>query len=204
MKNTSRNKSARFPVLTPARLTPAQRRLARSLLAGRRGDGEAGPEAVQRLLRRGPFNAWMRSPELGEYLQKAGEYIRFKTSLPKRVNELAILITARHWTSQFEWYAHRLLALKAGLGEKLIDELARNRRPQRMRADETAVYDFCTQLHRRKNVSDAAYRRVVALFGEQGAMDLIAASGYYTVVSMTLNVARVPVPPGEKTPLKPA
>jgi 4-carboxymuconolactone decarboxylase len=197
MTNTSRGKT-RFPVLTPSRLTPAQRRLARSLLAGPRGEGKAGREAVQRLLRRGPFNAWMRSPELGEHLQKAGEYIRFNTSLSKRLNELAILITARHWTSQFEWYAHRLLALKAGLDAKLIDELARNRRPRRMRADEAAVYEFCTQLHRRKNVTDAAYRRVVVLFGEQGAMDLIGASGYYTAVSMTLNVARVPVPPGVK------
>ena len=201
MKNTSRGKT-RFPVLAPSRLSPAQRRLARSLLAGPRGEGKAGREAVQRLLRRGPFNAWMRSPELGEHLQKAGEYIRFNTSLPKRLNELAILITARHWTSQFEWYAHRLLALKAGLGAKLIDELARNRRPKRMRADEAAVYEFCTQLHRKKNVTDAAYRRAVALFGEQGVMDLIGASGYYTLVSMTLNVARVPLPAGEKIPLK--
>lgn len=201
MKNTSRGKT-RFPVLAPARLTPAQRRLARALLAGPRGEGKAGREAVRQLLRRGPFNAWMRSPELAEHLQKAGEYIRFNTSLPKRLNELAILITARHWTSQFEWYAHRLIALKAGLGAKLIDELARNRRPKRMRADEAAIYQFCTQLHRRKNVTDAAYRRAVALLGEQGVMDLIGASGYYTLVSMTLNVARVPLPPGEKIPLK--
>jgi len=192
----------RFPTLTPARLTPAQRKLAKSLLAGKRGEGDTGREAVQRLLRRGPFNAWMRSPELGEHLQKAGEYIRFKTSLPKRLNELAILITARHWTSQFEWYAHRLLALKAGLRAGIIDQLARNRRPRNMKRDETAVYEFCTQLHRTRQVSDANYRRAAALFGEQGVMDLIGASGYYTLVSMTLNVAQVPVPAGEKIPLK--
>ena len=201
MKNTSRART-RFPVLTPSRLTPAQRRLARSLLAGPRGEGKADREAVQRLLRRGPFNAWMRSPALGEHLQKAGEYIRFNTSLPKRLNELAILITARHWTSQFEWYAHRLLALKAGLRPMIIDQLALGRRPRGMKSDETAVYEFCTQLHRKKTVTDAAYRRAVALVGEQGVMDLIGASGYYTLVSMTLNVARVPVPPGEKPPLK--
>lgn len=202
MKHTSGGKAVRFPVLSPARLAPAQRRLARSLLAGPRGDGEAGRQAVRRLLRRGPFNAWMRSPELGEHLQKAGEYIRFKTSLPKRLNELAILITARHWTSQFEWYAHRLLALKAGLRPAIIDQLALGRRPRGMRKEEAAVYEFCTQLHRKKNVTDAAYRRAVALFGEQGVMDLIGASGYYTAVSMTLNVARVPLPAGEKNPLK--
>ena len=202
MKNASRSKAVRFPILTPARLTPAQRRLARSLLAGPRGEGKADREAVQRLLRRGPFNAWMRSPELGEHLQKAGEYIRFNTSLPKRLNELAILITARHWTSQFEWYAHRLLALKAGLRPMIIDQLALVRRPRRMKRDETVVYEFCTQLHRTKNVTDAAYRRAVALVGERGVMDLIGASGYYTLVSMTLNVARVPLPAGEKIPLK--
>ena len=202
MKKTSRGKT-RFPVLTPSRLTPAQRRLARSLLAGPRGEGKADREAVQRILRRGPFNAWMRSPALAEHLQKAGEYIRFNTSLPKRLNELAILITARHWTSQFEWYAHRLLALKAGLRPMIIDQLALGRRPRGMKRDETAVYEFCTQLHRKRTVTDAAYRRAVALVGEQGVMDLIGASGYYTLVSMTLNVARVPVPAGEKPPLKP-
>ena len=203
MKNNRRSKAVRFPVLTPARLTPAQRKLAKSLLAGRRGDGDTGREAVQRLLRRGPFNAWMRSPELGEHLQKAGEYVRFRTSLPKRLNELAILVTARHWTSQFEWYAHRLLALKAGLRAQIIDQLARNRRPRNMKRDETAVYEFCTQLHRRKKVSDANFRRAAALFGEQGVMDLIGASGYYSLVSMTLNVAQVRVPAGEKIHLKP-
>lgn len=203
MKNTSRSKSARFPVLTPGRLSPAQRKLAKSLLAGKRGEGDTGPAAVQRLLQRGPFNAWMRSPELGEHLQKAGEHVRFRTSLPKRLNELAILITARHWTSQFEWYAHRLLALKAGLRSSVIDPLALGRRPKRMRADEKVVYEFCTQLHRSKGVTDAAYRRAAALFGEQGVMDLVGACGYYTLVSMTLNVARVPVPKGEKIPLKP-
>jgi len=202
VKKTSSGRAARFPVLTPARLTPAQRRFARSLLAGPRGEGKADRMAVQRLLRRGPFNAWMRSPELGEHLQKAGVYIRFKTSLPKRLNELAILITARHWTSQFEWYAHRLLALKAGLRPAIIDQLALGRRPRGMQRDETAVYEFCTQLHRNRTVTDAAYRGAVALVGEQGVMDLIGASGYYTLVSMTLNVARVPVPPGEKLPLK--
>jgi 4-carboxymuconolactone decarboxylase len=203
MKKTTRSRTpGRFPVLRPEQLTPEQTRVLQSLIAGPRGKDGTGLDSATRFLTRGPFNAWLRSAELGELLQKVGAHIRFRSSLPPRLNELAILVTARHWTSQFEWYAHRLLALKAGLGEKLIDELARNRRPKKMRADETAVYEFCTQLHRRKNVTDAAYRRVVALFGERGAMDLIGASGYYTVVSMTLNVARVPVPAGEKNPLK--
>jgi len=194
----------RFPLLTPGELTPEQHKLALSLLAGPRGGGgEPTPEAVAAMLKRGPFNAYMRSPELGEALQKVGERVRFNSSLPLRLNELAILITARHWTSQYEWYAHLPLALKAGLDPKVAAQLAENKRPAGMKDDEAAVYDFCTQLHRAKKVSDAAYKRAVALFGEKGVMDLIGVSGYYTAVSMTLNVAEVPVPAGQKDPLKP-
>jgi 4-carboxymuconolactone decarboxylase len=193
----------RFAVLTPDQMTPEQAKLLQALLAGPRGGGDASPAAVSAMLKRGPFNAWMRSPELGERLQKVGEYIRFNTSLPLRLNEFAILITARHWTSQYEWYAHLPLALKAGLDPKVAAELAVNKRPANMKDDEAAVYDFCTQLHRAKKVDDAAYKRAVALFGEKGVMDLIGVSGYYTAVSMTLNVAEVPVPAGQSDPLKP-
>src|SRR5258706_3190671 len=191
----------RFRVLTPAELTPEQQKLVQALLAGPRGGGDATPDGVTKILARGPFNAWMRSPELGNRLQKVGEYIRYDTSLPLRLNEFAILITARHWSSQYEWHAHLPLALKAGLEPKIAAQLAENKRPAGMKDDEAAVYDFCTQLHRDKKVSDAAYKRAVALFGEKGVMDLVGVSGYYTAVSMTLNVAEVPVP-GGKDPLK--
>jgi 4-carboxymuconolactone decarboxylase len=193
----------RFPILAPEQMTPEQAKLVQALLAGPRGSGNASPAAVSAMLNRGPFNAWLRSPELGDRLQKVGEYIRFNTSLPLRLNEFAILITARHWTSQYEWYAHLPLALKAGLDPKIAADLALNRRPANMKDDEAAVYDFCTQLHRAKKVDDAAYKRAVALFGEKGVMDLIGVSGYYTAVSMTLNVAEVPVPAGQSDPLKP-
>ena len=93
----------------------------------------------------------MRSPDLGNRLQNVGAYIRYKTSLPLRLNEFAILITAREWTSQYEWYAHYPLALKAGLDAKLADELALGKRPSAMKEDEAAVYDFCTQLHRTRS-----------------------------------------------------
>ena len=194
--------AGRFPILKPELMTPEQAKLVQALLAGPRGGGDASAEAVSRLMHRGPFNAWLRSPELGDRLQELGEYIRFNTSLPLRLNELAILITARHWTSQYEWYAHQQFALKAGLEPKIIADLAQNKRPKNMQDDAAAVYDFCTQLHREKKVSDAAYRRAVALFGEKGVMDLIGVSGYYTAVSMTLNVAEVPLPAGQKNPLK--
>jgi len=194
----------RFPVLSLDQLTPEQTRLVQSLLAGPRGGGaEPTPQAVTRLLERGPFNAWMRSPELGERLQKVGEYVRFNTSLPLRLNELAILITARHWTSQYEWHAHLPLAVKAGLDPKIAAQLAEGKRPSGMKEDEAVVYDFSTQLHRTRNVTDATYKRAVALFGEKGVMDLIGVNGYYTAVSMTLNVAQVPIPDGGKNPLKP-
>ncbi|MBL8382376.1 MAG: carboxymuconolactone decarboxylase family protein [Burkholderiales bacterium] len=198
----ARGRAARFPVLAPAALTAPQRRMMRALVAGPRGEGKGGAAAIERFLAGGPFNAWLRSPDLGERLQRVGEYIRFGSSLPRHLNEFAILIVARFWTAQFEWYAHLPMALDAGLDPRLAAALAENRRPARMKKDEAAVYDFCTQLHRRHDVTDAAYRRVVDLFGEQGAMDLIGVSGYYTAVSMTLNVARVPLPDGRRNPLK--
>ena len=196
-------KAPRFPFLTPEQLSPEQKKYVEALLAGPRGGGDAGPEAVARMIRRGPFNAWLRSPALGERLQAVGEQIRYKSSLGQRLNEFAILITARHWTSQYEWYAHLPHALKAGLDPKIAAALALNKRPARMKADEAVVYDFCTELHRKKKVGDANFNRAMKMFGEQGVIELVAVSGYYTAVSMTLNVAEVALPAGEKNPLKP-
>ena len=193
--------SERFPLLDPAQLTAEQTQLVKALLAGPRGGGDHSPEAMKHILANGPFNAWARSPVLGDRLQKVGEYLRYGSTLPLRLNEFAILITARHWTSQFEWFAHHSLAMKAGLSPRITEQLALNKRPEGMSEDETAVYDFCTELHQQKNVTDATYKKAVALFGEKGVMDLIGVSGYYTAVSMTLNVARVPLPEGQPNPL---
>lgn len=192
----------RFPILQPDQMNAEQKKLLEVLLAGPRGGGNASPEAVQKMLRGGPFNAWMRSPDLGNRLQNVGEYIRYRTSLPLRLNEFAILITAREWTSQYEWYAHYPLAMKAGLDAKVADELALGKRPSAMSDDEAAVYEFCIQLHRTRNVDDATFNRALALFGERGVVDLIGVSGYYTAVSMTLNVAHVMPPEGTPLPLK--
>jgi len=194
--------ASRFPVLTPETLTKEQTKMLKSLLSGPRGGGDVTKASMNSALNRGPFNAWLRSPELGDRLQKVGEYIRFGSSMPQDLNEMAILITARYWTSQFEWFAHSALAIKAGLDPKIIDALAKKKRPSKMTEQQASVYEFCTQLHHKKKVSDGAYARAVACFGEQGVMDMIAASGYYTAVSMTLNVAKVPVPAGHKKPLK--
>jgi len=192
----------RFAILTPERMNAQQKTLFETIIAGPRSQNYGG-EAAQRVLRGGPFNAWMRSPDLGMRLQAVGEFVRFKTSIPQRLNELAILITAREWTSQYEWHAHHALAMKAGLDPKIAEAVAANKRPENMKEDEAAVYDFCIQLHRSKKVDDTNFKRVKALFGEQGVIDLVGVSGYYTAVSMTLNVAEVPVPDGKPLPLKP-
>lgn len=191
----------RFPIIPPDQMNAEQKKLFETIISGPRAQNYGG-DAANHVLTRGPFNAWMRSPDFGLKIQAVGEQIRFKSSIPKHLNEFAILITAREWTSQYEWYAHHSLAMKAGLDPKIAEELAAGKRPSNMKEDEAAVYDFCTQLHRTKKVDDATFKRAKALFGEQGVIDLIGVSGYYTAVSMTLNVAEVPVP-GGTLPLKP-
>jgi ABC-type molybdate transport system substrate-binding protein/alkylhydroperoxidase family enzyme len=182
---------ARFKPLAPDEMTDAQRKVYEAIAGGPRGGV------------RGPFNPLLRSPELADRAQKLGEYLRFNSSMPPRLNELAILITARYWTSQYEWHAHSALALKAGLSPSIVEDVSKGKRPAGLTEDEAAVYDFCTELHRDKAVSDAAYATLVKRFGERGAVDLIGVSGYYTMVSMVLNVDRHPLPGGAPPPLPP-
>jgi len=179
----------RFKPLAADEMTDAQRKVYGEIAGGPRGGV------------RGPFNALLRSPELADRAQKMGEYIRFNSSLPARLNEFAILITARYWGSQYEWYAHHPLALKAGLSPAVAADLAQSRRPEGMKDDEAAVYDFCKELHEKKSVSDAAYKAALDRFGERGVVDLIGVSGYYTLVSMVLNVDRHPLPGAAPAPL---
>ncbi|MCJ2091491.1 carboxymuconolactone decarboxylase [Methylobacterium sp. J-072] len=187
--DTSVQTVERFPPLQPDQMTAAQKSAADAILSGPRKSLD------------GPFNAWLRSPELSNRLQKVGEYLRFNTSLPRDLNEFAILITGRVWSSGYEWYAHHPLAIKAGLRPSIAEHLKAGRRPASMSTDEALIYDFSTQLHRDRQVSDALYKSVVARFGEQGAMDLIAVSGYYDLVCMTLNVAKVEPPADAKETL---
>jgi 4-carboxymuconolactone decarboxylase len=181
----------RFEPLTPEEMTPEQRQVAEAIVAGPRGG------------MRGPFDALLRSPLLAERAQKLGEYVRFHSSLPRPLNELAILVTARHWTAQYEWYAHARLAAEAGLAPALIAAIADGQRPAAMAADQTIVYDFCTELLERHAVRDATFAAAREAFGERGIVDLIGASGYYGLVSMVLNVARHPLPDGVAPPLRP-
>lgn len=181
----------RLPPIPPERMTPRQREVAEGITGGPRGG------------LRGPFSAWLRSPEVADRFQQVGEYVRFQSSISPALNELAILVTAREWMAQYEWYAHHALAMKAGLPAAIAEAIARGERPAAMDAEQSVVYDFAIELHRTRGLSDATYAAVVERFGENGLIDLMAACGYYVAVAMALNVSRVPLPEGVAPPLKP-
>ena len=181
----------RFTLLTEATMTPRQREVYGGIVSGPRKG------AV------GPFNALLRSPDVADRVQRVGEYVRFQTTIPAALNELAILITGRFWSAQFEFWAHSRLARTAGLDGGIIDAIAEGRRPSTMSDDERIVYDFCTELFCDKAVSDRTFKAAADRFGDRGVIDLIAASGYYSIVSMVLNVDRYPLPAGVEPLLNP-
>ncbi|HVL74945.1 MAG TPA: carboxymuconolactone decarboxylase family protein [Noviherbaspirillum sp.] len=182
----------RMPALAPEQMDAAQKAAADALIAGPRG-------AVF-----GPFIPLMRSPELLDRLQKVGEYLRFQSSLETRINEFVMMIVSRQWTQQFEWCMHYPLAVKAGIRAELLDALAEGRRPRGMAPDEEAAYDVCDELDRTRGVSDATYARAVEQFGERGVLDMLGLIGYFSTVSMVMNVARTPPMAGSTTaPLAP-
>lgn len=181
----------RFKPLTYAEMSPAQRTMIEHLLGGERaGTG-------------GPFNVLLRSPEMGDIAQQLGARVRYHSALPARLNEMAILLTARHWTAQYEWYAHKRLALQAGLNPAIVDAIAQGKAPANLSRDEQALYDFHTELMDNGQVGDATFRAAIAAFGERGVVDLLCNMGYYALVSMTLNVDRYPLPDGAKPELQP-
>jgi 4-carboxymuconolactone decarboxylase len=196
------SQSQRFQPIPTDELTPDQRALADAIRSGPRSSLKNSAAARPGPLG-GPFNVWLRSPGIGNLIQSLGAEIRFRSSLPAKLNEFAIIITARHWTSQYEWFAHHRLALEAGLDPAIGEAVAQGRRPSKMDADETIVYDFSRELHETQGVSDATYQAAVDRFGERGVMDLIAVNGFYVLVSMALNVDRTPLPGGAPEPLPP-
>jgi len=191
----------RFRLLTEPEMTPAQRELAQNIRSGPRASVAGSAANASATSLGSPFNVFLRSPELGEHLQRAGAYIRFKSVLGPKLTELAILITARHWTAQYEWHAHHRLALQAGLSPEIAAAIAQGKVPTGMSEDEALVVRFCTELHQNKKVSDSAFEAVKQRFGEQGVMDLIAVNGYYVLVAMVLNVDQTPIPGGAPLPL---
>jgi 4-carboxymuconolactone decarboxylase len=180
----------RFKPLTYDEMTPAQKSMVEHLIAGPRGGVN------------GPFNVLLRSPEIGDLGQEFGGAARFKSSLPQRLYELAILVTARHWTAQYEWQAHHRSALQAGLSPAICDAIAQGRRPASMQKDEQALYDFVSELLNTKQVSDATFAAAKNVFGERGIVDIIAVTGWYNIVSMMLNVDRYPVAEGTQPELQ--
>jgi 4-carboxymuconolactone decarboxylase len=142
----------------------------------------------------GPFAALLRSPELMTHAQAMGEYLRYRSAIGLKLSEFAILITAREWTQDYEWYVHQPQALKAGLKPGIVEAVFEGRRPAGMGPDEEALYDFVTELNHTKRVSDATYNRAVQQFGEQGVIDIVGIQGYYSLLAMTLNVSRIEPP----------
>jgi len=172
----------RLPPLAADAMSEEQSKAAAELAAGPRGGV------------RGPFIPLLRSPELMGRLQKVGEVLRYRSSLAPRLNELVMLIIAREWTQQFEWQVHLPLAIEAGLDPEIAAAVAEGRRPRRLAEDEELAWDFCNELMRTRGVSDATYARAVALLGERGLIDLLGLAGYFTTVSMVMNVAHTPPP----------
>ena len=181
----------RFKPLTWETMSPAQLQMAESVMSGKRGSMQ------------GPYNVLLRSPELGNLAQQFGAHTRFNSSLPLALNELAILLVARFWTSQFVWWAHRRIAVEAGLDEAVVQAVANGQTPREMNGDVAAVYDFCNELLASRRVSDLTYAALVKQFGEAGVVDLMGTMSYYTLVSMSLNVDQYPLPEGAEPELKP-
>lgn len=176
----------RFAPLKAEDLTPPQKAWADDIAVPPRNAKFGNP----------PYRAYIRSPDLARRLSALSDYLRWNTSLSPRLSELAILITAREWTAQYEWFAHYPLALKGGLDPKVADAIAAGKRPDTMKDDEAALYDLATALYRDRKVSDAVYKAALEKFGERGIMDIIGIIGYYDLVSMTL-ITMQAVPPND-------
>lgn len=180
----------RMPPIPADRLTAAQQQAIAEF------------EAARKTGLSGPFWPLLRSPEVMSRARAMGDYLRFTSVLPPRLSEFAIIITARQWTQNYEWDVHAPLAEKGGLKASIIAAVADGRRPEGMAADEDLIWTFCDELQRTQSVSDATYAKAVAAFGEQGVVDLVGISGYYTMLAMMLNTARTPVPPGHTPALR--
>lgn len=182
---------SRLPPISPDALEPAQRRVYDAVLAGPR-------KSVP-----GPILAWLRSPGLADPAQALGAFLRFESSLPARLRELAILLTARATTAQFEWFMHRPIAEQAGLKPALIEAIAARRELHFDDADQALTCELATALARTSTLDAALYARGLQRFGERGLVEFVALVGYYTMVAMTLNAFAVALPEGVKPPLPP-
>jgi 4-carboxymuconolactone decarboxylase len=181
----------RLPPIPADKLTDAQKKVAAEFFTDRK----------QEVF--GPFVPLSRSPQLMINVSKLGQQVRFANSLPRDVSEFAILLQSRRWTQQYEWYVHVADGRTAGLPDAIIEAVADGRRPEGMTDGMEIVYEFSNELNDFHSVSDRTYQRMVAKFGEQGMMDLVGLNGYYSFISMVLNVGRTPLPAGNAPGLKP-
>lgn len=184
-------RGCRFPPLRYGEMTPEQKIMTDHILAGERGTMH------------GPYNVLLRSPEMGDLAQRCGAYLRFHSSIPKKLNEFAILMTARFWNCQFVWHVHRGFATEAGLSASVIDAVALGQRPNSMDPAEEIVYEFCNELLNTRQVSNSIFNGAKKLLQERGVVDLIGVMAYYQLASMLLNVDQYPLPEGSTAELKP-
>ena len=181
--------TVRFAPLRAEELNPAQKAWADAITAPPRNAKFTNP----------PYRAYIRNPDLAPRLTAMTDYLRWNTSLPPRLSEMAILITARQWTAQYEWFAHYPLAIKGGLDPQILSAIAQGKRPDNMKDDEAALYDLAMALYRDKKVSDPVYKAALEKFGERGIMDIIGIMGYYDITSMTL-ITMQAGPPNDSVP----
>src|SRR5438105_2938251 len=172
----------RLPTIPPDQYTAGQKKAAEDFLAARKTPVF------------GPFEPMMHSPEVMSLARSTGDYLRFNSKIGNMLSELVILITAREWSQDYEWFVHYPIALKAGIAKEIADAIGDGRRPTGMSADEEIVYDFTTELQRNKRVSDPTFQRAEQRFGKKGVVDMAGISGYYTFLAMQLNMARYQFP----------
>jgi 4-carboxymuconolactone decarboxylase len=181
----------RFAPLQWSEMTDAQKTMTRNVLDG------------PRTSMGGPFNVMLRSPALGDPAQELGAQVRFNSGLEASLREMTILMAARHWTSHYEWYAHKSAALSAGLSADIVAAIAAGERPRSMQPSEAALHRFCAELLDARRVGDETFAAAKAAFGEQGVAEIVMTLGYYSMVSMLLNVDEHPLPDGVAPELAP-
>jgi 4-carboxymuconolactone decarboxylase len=181
----------RVPILAEENLTPDQRALLDSIRSGPRGSSTGI---------RGPFAVFLHAPAFGDLAQKLGGHCRFSTAVPARLSEFAVLVTAKLWRAQYEWFAHVPQAERAGVKSATIRDLHAGRVPKSAPKDERAIYDFIQELYRTRRVSDKNYKRVNAILGDTATVELVGILGYYVLISMILDVFRMSPPENEPLP----
>jgi 4-carboxymuconolactone decarboxylase len=198
----------RMPKIPPENLTPAQQKAIDQRRAEQQARAEACRDPKMDSAKcspeyfdvHGPMVPLLRSPDVMIAANSLGNYLEFKTALPPKIRELVILLAAREWTQQYVWNSHYKTASNEGLSLEIVKAIGEGRRPARMSEDEGSAYEFCDELHKNRSVSDATYASAISRFGEQGIIDIVSTDGFYSFLSMVMNVARTPLPKAASAP----